>query len=388
MTQGSAAPAVLAAAAALSLAAATGCGNPGEAGNRDPGNGEVPVNVRSLEVGRTTMREYLTVSGPLRPFRGADVSTEEGGVVVSIPKSKGEYVEEGEVLVALDRDLLAAEMRSAEADRDLREYNGTRIKSLFEANQVSREELVRAETELARADAAWDIARIRWERAAVKAPFDGLLADRYVEEGELLVPGTRVARVVDPGVLKVVASVSEREVRRVQPGAAAAVTVEGVPGTKEAHVHWVSFEADPMSGKFQVEVRVANESGDLRPGVVARAQILKDVHEDVVVIPRDAVVLRAEGPTVFVLDEDRARARPVTLGADQGLMTVVEEGLRGGERIVVRGQRELQNGSLVTVREEATAPDGSADGDPDEVRAAEAFSPPATVGDGGGETRP
>jgi len=366
---------VLAAALPLLAAAAAlpGCGA-GRAGD-ESGPGEIPVNVRVMNVEPGTLREYLTISGPLRPLRGTDVSTEERGVVDSLPKEKGAWVEEGDVIVALDRDLLEAQMRSAEADRDLREYNESRTRRLFEESQISRLEMLQVETELAQARAQADVARLRWERAAVRAPFAGIVADRFVEEGQLVAEGTPVARVVDPRVLKLVASVSEREVRWITPGAAAAVAVEGVADTREGRVHWVSFEADPGTGKFQVEVRVDNADGSLRPGVVARARVVREVHAEAIVVPRDAILLRANGPTVFVLEGDRARARDVELGGDQGLMTVVTKGLDGGERLVVRGQRELRDSSLVRVQEEATAPDGSTPGDPVEVRAAETLTP-------------
>ena len=360
----------------LTLAAlAAGCGNPGEAGNGAGDVVEVPTNVRAMTVERTDLHEYLTISGQLLPIHGTDVSTEETGVVAAIPRDKGTGVERGDAMVVLDRDLLEAEMRAAEARRVLAEYEDDRTRKLFEAKQVSREEMLRKETEYDAVKAQADVARLRWERAAVKAPFAGIVADRYVEAGELVAAGSRVARIVDPYTLKLASFVSEREVAWIETGAPATVTLDGLARTVEGTVRWISFEANPTNGKFQVEVHVNNAGLALRPGVVARAEILKRTHENVVLVPRDAVVLRENVPTLFVLDGDRARQRPVRLGADEGLMTIVLEGIQEGERIVVRGQRDLHDGSLVSVREEATALDGSTSADPEEVRAAAAGRP-------------
>ena len=275
----------------------------------------------------------------------------------------------------LERDVLEAQMRSADASRELAAYTAERTKQLWDEEQASREEALRAQTALQEAKALADVARLRFERAAVKAPFDGIWADRWVEVGELVAAGTPVGRVVDPATLKLTSYVSEREVPWLRPGSEARVTVDGSGRTVEGRVHWISFEADPTSGKFQVEVRVDNEAMALRPGVVARAEILTRTHEDVLVLPRDAIILKAEGPTVFVVEEDRAKTRPVQLGPDQGLMTIVLDGLEESERVVVRGQRDLRDGSLVQVREEATALDGSAAADPHEVRAAASGHP-------------
>jgi hypothetical protein len=96
--------------------------------------------------------------------------------------------------------------------------------------------------------------------------------------------------------------------------------------------------------------------------------VLKQVHSDALVIPRDAVVRTVDGDAVFVIEDDRARVRRVVLGPGQGMMVVVEQGLAEGERLVVRGQRQLQDGSRIRVQEVATARDGSIPADPAEVR--------------------
>ncbi|MBK7770627.1 MAG: hypothetical protein IPI48_08855 [bacterium] len=133
-------------------------------------------------------------------------------------------------------------------------------------------------------------------------------------------------------------------------------------------VTWVGAEADLRTGKFPVEIEIPNPDLALHSGVIGRARLPKHTVADVVVVPRDAVLAGDAGPRVFVVNGDRASLREVTLGEDQGLLVVVREGLRAGEKLVVRGQRELSEGSLVTVTETATAPDGTVPGDPAAVR--------------------
>lgn len=328
------------------------------------------LNVRVLDVSRTDLVETVPLTGRLDARRAADVSTEESGVVQSLPVPKGERVSAGQVLVALDRRVLDAERRSAEAAVTLRAYNEERTRSLFEANSVSKQEMLLAFTELEQAQEAARIAGLRYERAAIKAPFDGLVADHYVEVGQLVNPGERVARVVDPFRLELVGSLTEREIHAVRLGSPAQVTVEGVTGWIDAEVTFVGVEADPLNGKFPVELTVDNDDLRLRAGVIGRARVVKEVHRDVIAIPRDAVVRSTDGESVFVVEGDRVRAQPVELGVGQGLMVVVESGLNGGERIVVRGQRLLQADSRIEIQEVATARDGSVATDPVEVREA------------------
>lgn len=332
---------------------------------------EVPErasNVRVLELARTTLEESIVISGPLRPVRGTDVATQESGTIQSLPADKGSVVKKGQVVVMLDRRLLESEMKSAEAARVLREYNEERTRRLYEANSVSKQEMLRVYTELQQAGESARIAQLRYERAAIKAPFEGVVADRYVEVGELVSPGMRVARVVDPFTLKLVGSVTEQEVGAILEGAPAQVTLDGHGGLVEGTVQFVGIEANPVNGKFTVEVEVQNPRLELRAGVVGRARVQKAVHAEVLAVPRDAIVRTPEGLRVYVVEDGRAVPRAIELGASQGLMAQVERGLAPGDRLVVRGQRQLAPGSLVSVQETATARDGSIATDPPEVR--------------------
>jgi membrane fusion protein (multidrug efflux system) len=349
------------------VVAVAGCGGSGSSAETDDRQ-EVARNVRVLTMAPMDLEEYLPISGPVRPVRGADVSTEEGGTVKEIVLEKGRLVRRGEAVILLDRDLLRAELDAAVAARRLREFNEEQTRKLFDANSVSGQEMLQAHTLHEEAKAQEEVARLRWERAAIKAPYDGLVANRYVEVGQLVAPGTPVCRVVDPFTLKLVGSVTEAEVQWVDAGSRAEVFLDGHEGAVEGRVHWVGFEADPKTGKFGVEVRIDNPDVALRPGVVGRARIHKLTHEGVLAIPRDAVVEGAEGPRVYLVEEGRAQPRPVRLGADQGVMVMVAEGLRAGDRLVVRGQRDLVPGVPVEVRETADRPDGSMAGDPVEVR--------------------
>lgn len=345
-----------------------GCVRDEGAQAEEAGPAELPHNVRVLELAAGDLEEYHTLAGPLRPVRATDVSTEETGVVHGLPHDKGAMVRENDVLVMLDRELLAAEKRSAQAALELQQFNEERIRSLQQANSASRGELREVETLLEQARQALEIAELRYERAAVKAPFAGVVTDRYVEIGELVAAGAPVARVVDPFVLKLEGWVTEREILWVRQGAPALVVVDGYDRPTEGEVAWVSIEANPNTGKFPVEIRVSNPELRLRVGVVARARVLKTVHQDVLAIPRDALVEGSTGFIVYVVEDQRARPREVVLGPDQGVMVLVRDGLVAGDRVVVRGQRELSPGSRVQVLEVAENRDGTMSTDPVVVR--------------------
>lgn len=342
-----------------------GCADKDSAGEETP---EVTRNVRILEIKRADLTEYLDIAGVLRPVRGTDISTEEGGVVASLPVGKGAVVGKDGVVILLDRKLLKAQMESAEAARVLREFNEERTRELFDNNNVSGQEMLLVHTQHEQAKAEAEVARIRFERAAVRAPFDGIVTERYVELGELVQPGVRVARIVDPFKLKLVGAMTEHDVRWIEKGSPVEITIEGVDGSVTGSVHWVGFEADPRTGKFPVEIRVENPDLQIRPGVLGRARVEKTSHEDVIAIPRDAVVQRPGEQVVFVESDGRAIERPVVLGSDQGNLVMALEGLEEGDHLIVRGQRDVADSMRVIVQEIADARDGTLSTDPEELR--------------------
>ena len=343
---------------------------------------DVAHYVRVMTVAPVDVSEYFEISGPLAAVRGADISAEEAGVVAAIPLRKGARAEAGAVLVELDRRMLEAEMEAAGANLELQAYNAEKTAKLFEAGKVSEIQMLEARSAAEQARSQSRIARLRYERAAVAAPFKGVVADRYVELGQLVMPGTRVARVIDPYTLKLNAALTEREIRWVEEGALTRVYIEGSGESVQGRVHWVALEADLASGKFKVEIRVDNSDLKLRSGVVGRARVHKVDHSGVTALPRDAILMTPTGSAVYVVEGDRADLRGVELGPDQGLMVVVTDGLGVGEQVVVRGHRDLVDGALVRVTAYAETADGSNADDPAEVTDAETRRDTGDAGEG------
>ncbi len=333
---------------------------------------EVPRNVRVLTLGEESVAEFFEISGPVAPVRGTDLSAQESGPVVAIPVGKGEAVAKGNIILELERDILKSEMEAAQAALTMQSYNVDKVRQLHEAGKVSRIELLTAESNYAQAKAMAGVLQERYDRAGIRAPFDGVVVDRYVELGQLVNPGQRVVRILDPYTLKLEAYLTDSQVQWVTVGESATVRLGEARETASGAVSWVGFEADRMTGKFKVEIEIPNPDLKYHSGVIGRARLGKNLVSNVVVIPRDAVLPGRIGPTAFVVVNDRAVLRSLELGADQGLMVVVREGLAPGEQLVVRGHRDLRDGSLVRVTETATSADGTMPDDPANVAGTQA----------------
>lgn len=325
-------------------------------------------NVRVLELERANMEEFFEISGPMAPVQGADLSCQEIGNVVALPVAKGSRVSRGQSLLELDRTILKAEMEAAAMNLETQDYNLDKVQKLHDAGKISRMELLDTKAAQATAKAQAQISRERYDRAVVRAPFAGVIADRYAELGEMVAMGQPVIRLIDPYTLKLEGHLTGSQVAYAKVGSSALVRLGDEGQSAPGKVSWVGLEADRLTGKFKVEVEVDNPDLILRSGVIGRAQISKNTFQEVVLVPRDAVMEGRHGLEVFVIEKGRAHRRAIVVGPDQGALVIVTEGLEAGEQLVVRGHRELVEGALVKVTENATAADGSVTGDPEIVR--------------------
>ena len=349
-------------------------------------NGEIPRNVRVLKLGPETIAEFFEISGPIAPVRGTDLSAQESGPVVALPVDKGQAVGKGKTVLVIERDILKAELEAAKAAFALESYNVDKVKQLHEAGKVSRIELLTAQSSHAQANSRVKVLAERYERAGIKAPFDGVLVDRYVELGQLVIPGQRVCRILDPYTLKLEAYLTDSQVQWVAVGDRATIKMGESRDRAHGAVSWVGFEADRMTGKFKVEIEIPNPDLKFHSGVIGRARLEKNLVTDVVAIPRDAVLPGRTGPVAYVVKDDRAFLHSLELGEDQGVMVVVRGGLEPGDQLVVRGHRDLRDGSLVRITETASARDGSTADDPAEVLGSGSGTRIQDQGDGSGNS--
>ncbi len=329
---------------------------------------EVPKNIRVLALESTNLEEYFEISGPVAPVRGTDLSAQESGTITSLPVAKGETVAAHDIVLLQDRTILKADMDASAIALAAQDYNLDKVQQLFAAEKVSKIELLNAESAYAQAKGFAEIASKRFRRAGITAPYAGVLVNRYVELGQLVMPGQKVLRIIDPYTLKMQTHLTDSQVQWVNKGDRASIILGANPETVTGIVTWIGLEADRMTGKFQVELEINNPDLKYHSGVIGRARLEKELSKAVLAIPRDAVVTGPAGDGVFVVENKRSLFRPIILGRDQGLMVIVESGLVAGEQIVVRGQRDLRDGNLVQIIETATNLDGSLDNDPMEVK--------------------
>lgn len=357
---------------ALLATAAAACGN---GDPEDDGLEPLPISVVAVS---EVSAPRTWAAGVLEGFRRATLSTRLSGNVVAIHAESGDRVEAGQLLVEMDSRDLRDQKRSARigvdaADRGLTEAerNLGRMQRLYEKNLVARIRLEeaqvaveRAQAELAAAESRMEQVRVNLSYATVRAPFDGIVVQRMVSEGDFAAPGRPLMLLEDRRPLKVVARVSDGTAERLAPGQPVRVRVRSrdleLPGTITAIL---PFGERAMPG-FRVEVRVDDPPATLRPGASASVQVPSgDASEQPrVLVPEAALVRRGQLRGVYVAqpadtagEPARARLRWLVLAGEPAApdsAAVVLSGLDPGELVIVDPEPEgLRNGQPVAIRD-------------------------------------
>ena len=255
--------------------------------------------------------------------------------------------------VALQREkATAAQLDRAQAAESLAE---SQTKALADAGVVQ-------------ADAAWRQAKVMLEDATIRAPFDGVVTRRYVEEGNMVGPATPLARIDQIDTVKVIGSVGESYLASLAPGKTPVrVSVDAYPLAEFPGVIYLAgIEIDRATRTVKVDVRVLNADHRLRPGMFARMQVIVGEKPGATVVPDSALVREGDKVFAFTVIGGKARRKPLKLGITQGPLHEVLDGLAPGETVIVRGQRLVKDGDPITAVEspDSPAPKASAEARP------------------------
>lgn len=339
--------------AALALPVLSGCGV-GEASVPT----QTPVTVAMPVVTQPPIRgdAYAYHSGTvnLETDSEAAVVAKVDGEIIDILAEEGQAVKAGQVIARLDDSRLRFIRDQARADLNRLTQEYRRNVQLHERGLVSEGAFENLRYDMEALDAAYKLADLELDYANIRAPIDGVIAEKIGRIGNTVSAGEVVAKISDATSLLAYLHVPQRDLFQFATGQKAELSLDALPGeTRQAEIVRVSPRVDSETGTVKVTLGVDNRGGDLRPGMFARAKIVYDVHEDAILVPREAVVAEDARPAVFVVENGVARLRTVTTGLESGANVEVISGLEGSEKIVVVGQGALRDGTAVSDAEES-----------------------------------
>ena len=249
-------------------------------------------------------------------------------------------------------DLGSANSALTQARQSLQVANATyeRERRIFGGDLNNRAQLQSARAQLTSAQAEQDAARTALSllqsapggRASVPivAPLGGIVQEREVTRGQVLDADAGILTIVNLESVMVEAAIPEREVARVSRGARVTVSVPSLPDRRFAGtLETLGTRLDPQTRTLTARAMLPNDDGLLRPGMSASGQVVTQTGAQVIEVPAEAIQ-DLEGETVVFVPADEPgafRKRPVETGATSGGQTIIKNGLKSGDRVVVKG---------------------------------------------------
>jgi RND family efflux transporter MFP subunit len=352
--------AAIAVALALTLA---GCGKTESPDSAGEGPIAVPVAARPAETG--SLRAVIRGSGVVVPAEGAEflLIAPEPARILEITRAENEPVSSGDVLVRFElpgasQDVLRqrAELARVQAQFENARLAQTRVRDLVGRGLVARRDLEMADRDLSdaqdavtRAMAAVAVADAAAARAVIRAPFNGVIARRLHNPGDLVQAAATdpVLRLVDPARVEIVATVTAAEAPRVLPGASARL-VNAVDGATVALS--VASRGTASGTGDSVPARLVSASPLTVPVDTAVAiEIDAEERAGVVFVAPEAIVRDGSQSVVMVAAGDRAERRVIQTGVATERRVEVVSGLRAGELVITQGHVGLGDGALINV---------------------------------------
>jgi membrane fusion protein (multidrug efflux system) len=316
-----------------------------------------PESVTTAKVEKTAWVASREAVGTLVAVRAVTVSSEVPGQVKQINFDSGATVHKGDVLVKLDDSTERAQLASAEADLQLARVNERRARSLRKTNANTPSDLDAAVSRLAETVAQVDLLKATIAKKTIKAPFDGRVAIRQVELGQVLSPGTTVASLQSVTPIHADFWLPQQVLSDLQVNMRSEMTTDVFPNQKwSGAVTVINPEVDISTRNVRVRATFPNDDGRLKPGMFANVSVLSNDERPQLVIPATSVLYAPYGDSIFAVEnKDKelvAHQKFIRLGERRGDLVSVTAGLEAGETIVSSGAFKLHNGSTLVVHNE------------------------------------
>lgn len=309
-----------------------------------------PVNVIVMTAREETIRDVLDLPGVIEAWTDLTLLAKIHGEIIQVPVREGDRVRQGQTIAMVDPADYRIALESARASLDLAEADLKRTRTLFEKKLVPRADLDSTETRVKTARAASEDAALQLSRCVITAPMDGVVQRLDAKTGLLLSVADPVARILAADRVKAVVGIPESDVEAVRRISRVELLVTALGNRRfTANKYFFSMAPANTARLYNLELEVANPDLSLLPGMFVRARIVRQSAAKALSVPLYSVIQRDGRMFVHVEETGVAHRRPVTLGILEKWRVQVTDGIMPGDRVIVEGHRNVEEGQRVHV---------------------------------------
>ena len=340
----------------LMLASLAGCNRAesegkGSEGGGGAGEGPPAMPVEAAAARSDTVVDAILATGQIEAVQSIDLRPEVEGRLVQILVREGALVARGTPLFKIDDAELKAQVAEVTAERDLARQSLTRTRDLLSQKASSQAELERAEATMRSNEAQLERLKVRLERTLVRAPFAGVVGQRFVSLGDYVNSDTRLVSLQTVTPQRASFQVPERYADQLKLGQRVSFRVAALPGRDfSGKVDFVDPMVKLPGRTITVKAVVPNPRRELQSGMFIEARLATDVRPNAVIIPEDAVLPLQGASFVWVVNNGKATRRQVELGVRTPGFVEVKNGVESNEQVVVGGQERLAEGAPVQAK--------------------------------------
>jgi RND family efflux transporter MFP subunit len=322
-----------------------------------------PALVEVVQVAQGKAEPMLEFVGTVYYARKSKVAAEFEGVVARVFFEEGHRVKGGDLLVALESNILDTVISGTQADYELvlveleqAEKELNRREPLYKEGSVSEssydEYFFKSKMLKNRAlslKSSLDRLMLEKKKKDIRAPFDSIVIQKNAEKGEWITEGGMVALVADDSEVDIIVEVPSEMLQYLKPGRQIEITA----GEQKLEGKFLSFvpKGDVATRTFSVKTRLKNPHG-LVEGMEARALLPTSSRKESLLVPRDGLVTKFGKNVVFVVEDGKAKMVPVTVQGYSGLSVgIAGPGLEPGQQVVVKGNERLFGGEQLNIRQ-------------------------------------
>ncbi len=317
---------------------------------------EDAILVTAIELKTKDFASFLEVQGSVTSDKNIVLSSESNGIIRAMPVSEGQFVAQGQLLVAQGSEVVSNQISEVQTRLELAKTILEKRRNLWEQKIGTEIQYLEAKNNVDALERQLGTLRAQAGLSNVYAPFSGVVEEIIAKRGQNAAPGSPLLRLVSTTQVNVVAEISESYLGKVKVGNTVKIEFPALGKEVETPITRISETINPDNRTFKIEMKLNNSDRDLKPALLAKVKVQDYTQAQAVVIPTNIIQKDKVGEFVFVVaNKDKrtvAKKIYITKGKTYSNQTEILKGLKGDEQLINKGFREVVDGEFIKIIEE------------------------------------